>query len=141
MVTSDLVETQRIKRGAIPKSKVALVIMGLGSNRPNSIIRKLRAKGYTVIVKRWYDGGLPKPSQVDVVIGHSAGGTRAQLKYKNEGVPVYSLNAPTNLGGSNVTYITNSADPVSTFAGNGDYVQFTNVHSKNRSFSEIENEL
>ncbi len=119
--------------------KVALVISGLGSNRPNGIIAQLEEMGYHVQYARYYTRGLPPAENLDLVVGHSAGGTRAQIEYGDTSVRVVSLNAPTRSSAENVTNVQNALDVVSLGSllihQEADFVGGAGSHDKNESFA------
>ncbi len=99
----------------------AIVVTGVGSNHPGEIIADLETKGYDVEVYRYYDRDLPSSDGLtsdDLVIGHSAGGTRVQHTYRGSDAEVISMGAPTRLGGSGVRHVTNFFDPIGWISSN-----------------------
>ncbi len=96
------------------------------------------------------------PRDVQVVIGHSMGASRAVAEFGNSDIPVFALDSPTRFGNhDNVRYIGNLADPVSLLGMvmdpidaimglfNGDtFLDLSfNPHDKNKAWDQIKGEV
>lgn len=105
----------------VVETKRALIILGLGSTftrnpRAYAYENELKSQGYEVEVILYHEAlsTRQKNTHYDLVIGHSAGATRAELEFGNvEGTEVVSIASPTRFGGNNIRYAGNAGDPVS----------------------------
>ncbi len=132
-------------------SKVAVVVSGLGDNRPNDIIRDLEARGFIVKYFTWWNlGALPPVEEIDLAIGHSAGAARVELEYgtNKSNARVISLDSPTRFGNPDIVeYFSNTLDPVSQMGifldtgrvGKGEFTNLSsNPHNKNDAYKQVE---
>lgn len=128
---------------------IAVVVSGLGDNRPNEIIRDLESRGYVVQYFTWHNlGSLPPVENIALAIGHSAGATRVELEYgtNKSDVRVISLDSPTRHGDPSVVeYHSNILDPVSALGSlinpgkGGGFVNLSsNPHNKNDAYKQVE---
>lgn len=131
------------------KKPIAVVVSGLGDNRPNAIIRDLESRGYVVQYFTWHNlGSLPPVENIALAIGHSAGATRVELEYgtNKSDVRVISLDSPTRHGDPSVVeYHSNILDPVSALGslinpgkGGGFINLAANPHNKNDAYKQVE---
>ncbi len=134
----------------------ALVISGLGDNRPNQIISDIEEMGYQVEYITYHDPDFSY-EDLSLVVGHSAGAARAVTQYAGTDIPVFALSSPARSGvfrdDSNVVYSQNAVDPVGIVGSllSGDFNPFNNQgtflslsgnpHDKNEAWDHVKNKV
>lgn len=94
-----------------------MIIRGLGSTFDNNpgggdTQRELEAQGYEVEVINYRQSIPGDKSDYEVVVGFSAGATRAELEFQDTDTQVYSMGSPTHFKSDNIQHVSNIADPV-----------------------------
>lgn len=88
------------------------------------------------------DSNFPPASEVDLVVGHSLGGWKADKVYGGTGPRVISLNSPFPASNKDTESVRNALDPVGLLSPaldirNSSFVSLRHGHDKNFAYKQV----